>query len=269
MSNPIAPPTKSLSLAEVSDSIDLGSVGSVQLMYAKLQLMLSEANKKKALSYMDEVLAIQEESKQLGAFINQLQASKADKKFEFSPEIKEYMDKNGIQCSGAVTRIPPVPTKTIKLKDVEISGLSPVTDSNKSQAIAKYGAEAIEAFQKDPTKTSYEIDKGTITVSVQKTTGKRKKAKTITVNENKQCKIVLKFDKAADYKTKQTVKCDKDQFDANITALKSYQEQLGSKTQSIMVFVNDFMAQYSSFLTGANSSIEKHNQTLTTILSGR
>ena len=36
-----------------------------------------------------------------------------------------------------------------------------------------------------------------------------------------------------------------------------------------MVYVQDFMGQYNSYLTGANSSIQQSNQTLGTIARGQ
>jgi hypothetical protein len=36
-----------------------------------------------------------------------------------------------------------------------------------------------------------------------------------------------------------------------------------------MVFVQDFMGQYNSYLTGANTAIQQANQTLQTIVRGQ
>jgi hypothetical protein len=36
-----------------------------------------------------------------------------------------------------------------------------------------------------------------------------------------------------------------------------------------MVFLQDFMGQYNSYLTGANSAIQQSNQTLGTIVRGQ
>lgn len=45
----------------------------------------------------------------------------------------------------------------------------------------------------------------------------------------------------------------------------NYQEQIGSKTQTLMVYLQDFIGQYNSFLQGANTAISNANQVLTSI----
>jgi hypothetical protein len=62
---------------------------------------------------------------------------------------------------------------------------------------------------------------------------------------------------------------DKDTWEYNIKSLQSYQETLGSNIQQQMVFVQDFMGQYNSYLTGCNSAIQQANQTLGTITRGQ
>jgi hypothetical protein len=36
-----------------------------------------------------------------------------------------------------------------------------------------------------------------------------------------------------------------------------------------MVFIQDFMGQYNSYLSGANSAVQSSNQTLQTLATGR
>jgi hypothetical protein len=272
MSNAIPSATKPLTLDDISASIDLGS-GNLYLLYAKLQLVLADANKKKARTYMDEVLATQEEVKQVNAYVTQLQAKKADKNFEFSTEIKEFMDKNQLQTSGSVKTTKPDPTRTIKLTDVDISGsgLSSVNTSQKSAMVTKYGADAIEYFQKNPKANSYTVEKATVMekTTVTKKTGKRNKVETVEVNKPKSCNVVFKRDAETNYKSHTSLTCNKEQFEANIASLKNYQEQLGSTTQIKMVFINDFLSQANSYTQGANTSVDKSNQALHSIITGR
>ena len=61
---------------------------------------------------------------------------------------------------------------------------------------------------------------------------------------------------------------NKDEWEFNIKSLTNYQESLGTSSQTDMVFLQDFMGQYNSFLQGANSAIQDSNDTLTTILRG-
>ncbi len=58
-----------------------------------------------------------------------------------------------------------------------------------------------------------------------------------------------------------------DEWEYNIENLSTYRDELGTETQTDMVYVEDFMGQYNSYLTGANSTIDSGNQTLQTILT--
>ena len=57
-------------------------------------------------------------------------------------------------------------------------------------------------------------------------------------------------------------KHNKDEWEVAITSLKAHQDKLGSNTQQLMVFVQDYMGQYNSYLQGSNSAIQQGNQTL-------
>ena len=61
----------------------------------------------------------------------------------------------------------------------------------------------------------------------------------------------------------------KDEWDYNIQQLTAYRDKIGTDTQQLMVFVQDFMGQYNSYLQGANSAIQQGNQTLQSIATGR
>jgi hypothetical protein len=54
----------------------------------------------------------------------------------------------------------------------------------------------------------------------------------------------------------------KEQWNVAIESLKARQDQLGTDTQQKMVFVQDFMGQYNSYLSGANDSIKQAVQLL-------
>lgn len=61
----------------------------------------------------------------------------------------------------------------------------------------------------------------------------------------------------------------KDEWDVAITALEGRLEELGSNTQQEMVYVQDYMGQYNSYLQGANTQIANSNQTLTSLARGQ
>ncbi|MCL1889959.1 MAG: hypothetical protein FWF99_05595 [Desulfovibrionaceae bacterium] len=55
---------------------------------------------------------------------------------------------------------------------------------------------------------------------------------------------------------------NKDEWNVAIQSLQAHLDTLGTDTQQKMVFVQDFMGQYNSYLQGANSAIQQSNQTL-------
>ncbi len=60
-----------------------------------------------------------------------------------------------------------------------------------------------------------------------------------------------------------------DEWDFNLKSLTNYQEQIGNKTQTLMVYLQDFIGQYNAYLQGANSQVSTANQTLTNIARGQ
>lgn len=60
----------------------------------------------------------------------------------------------------------------------------------------------------------------------------------------------------------------KDEWDVNIKSLTNFQDSLGSTTQTDMVFLQDFLGQYNSFLQGANAAIKQSNETMQIIARG-
>lgn len=62
---------------------------------------------------------------------------------------------------------------------------------------------------------------------------------------------------------------NKEQWTSLQKNLTDKQELLGSGTQTIMVYLQDFIGQYNSFLQGANSAIATANQVLTGIAKGQ
>ena len=60
-----------------------------------------------------------------------------------------------------------------------------------------------------------------------------------------------------------------DEWDVAIQSLQNYQETLGTSIQTDMVFVNDYMGQYESYLQGASSTISSATQMLTNIARGQ
>ena len=62
---------------------------------------------------------------------------------------------------------------------------------------------------------------------------------------------------------------NKDEWEVAITSLQARMDSLGTDTQQKMVYVQDFMGQYNSYLQGANSVIQQSNQTLAELARAR
>ena len=60
-----------------------------------------------------------------------------------------------------------------------------------------------------------------------------------------------------------------EEWDVAITALEGRLEELGTNTQQEMVYIQDYMGQYNSYLQGANTQISNSNQTLTSLARGQ
>ena len=61
----------------------------------------------------------------------------------------------------------------------------------------------------------------------------------------------------------------KDEWDHALKSLTNHQENVGNKTQTLMVYLQDFIGQYNSYLQGANTQIANANQTLTNLARGQ
>lgn len=60
-----------------------------------------------------------------------------------------------------------------------------------------------------------------------------------------------------------------DEWTYNIESLTNYQESISNKTQTLMVYLQDFISQYNSYLQGASSAINNATQVLTSIARGQ
>ena len=169
------------SLSAIMDTIDLGPTGSVQMMFAKLQLAQSEICKAQAESYMNQIEAIQEEQELCANMIEQARKLQNDAK-------------NGTgDCSW----------------DKKASMMP--------QEMADFFNERGLSYD---------------------TTGN-------------------------------DLANNADEWDYNLKSLTNYQEQIGNKTQTLMVYLQDFIGQYNSYLQGANTQIANANQTLTNLARGQ
>ena len=70
-------------------------------------------------------------------------------------------------------------------------------------------------------------------------------------------------------KTDNDDKHNKDEWTFNIQSLTNYQESVSNQTQTLMVYLQDFISQYNSYTQGATSMIDKGAQVLTSVATGR
>jgi hypothetical protein len=168
-------------ISNITNAIDLGPSGSLQFMFAKLQLALSQMTKTSAMDYMEQIQKSQDEQKQASTMLQnarQLQANAGSS--------DAAQKKKNKKATGSDNRT-----------------LMPVDMLNYLKA------------------------------------------------HN------LAYDKTGNERNQ-----SKDEWEMAITSLKARLDQLGTDTQQKMVFVQDFMGQYNSYLQGANSAIQQSNQTL-------
>jgi len=60
-----------------------------------------------------------------------------------------------------------------------------------------------------------------------------------------------------------------EEWDTAITSLENRLEELGAETQQQMVYIQDFIGQYNSYLQNTNTQISNSNQTLTSLARGQ
>ena len=181
--------TSTSSLSEILDTIDLGPTGSVQMMFAKLQLAQSEICKNQAEAYMDQIESIQEEQELCAKMIEEA------RNFQQLGEDGKGVGQKSI--SGTTTKGDDCYPMSQELVDfMNDRGLSFPNDDN-------------------------------------------------------------------DYIL------GKDEWDYALKSLTNYQETVGNKTQTLMVYLQDFIGQYNSYLQGANTQIANANQTLTNLARGQ
>ncbi len=83
------------------DMSNQGPNGSLQLMFAKMQLEQAEMVKAQALDRMEQIQKSQEEQKQVAGYLNEARQAQADARNSegtsgMSDEMKQYMDSNGL-----------------------------------------------------------------------------------------------------------------------------------------------------------------------------
>gem|GEM_PF-3262242 len=266
---------------------------SLQLRFAQLQMALAETAKQGALDNMDAIEQIQKEQQEVAGYLQEARQAQADAKSTgqptpMSPETQAYMDENGLAYDKTAE----------KQREADIASCQDQIDknntyiANKQDQIDRNNAE-IAKKQEQVDKNSQEIqaimdkypNKSPVTgmpigmllpsdmiklnqLQSDNANLKNEIHNLSSTNVNHQRNINDAQNKN-DQLEKDIAKLETDpisytadQWDVAITSLKARQDSLGTNTQQMMVYIQDFMGQYNSYLQGANSSVQQSNQTL-------
>ncbi len=184
-----APVSGATSLSQIMSDIDLGPTGSVQFMFAKLQLAQSEICKNQATDYMKQIEDIQNEQKECAEMI------------ELARDLQQ------------------------KIKNLEGVGVETIEGEKNRWGHCYPMPQELVDFM-DERGLSYPSSNNDYNLS-------------------------------------------DEEWDYTLKSLTNYQEQIGTKTQTLMVYLQDFIGQYNSYLQGANTQVANANQTLTNIARGQ
>jgi hypothetical protein len=209
--------TQSSGISSLSLTPEALGGGSLQMMFAQLQMQLCAQSKTNAMGYMDQIKATQEEQKEVSDFLQQARKAQAEAKdnkccTNMSEDMWKYMEANDLAYD-----------KKAAGQDTPFQYTGSATDRMAQAAQGYNGGKNCDGQPGWTLKDGfYKCKDGTYT----------------------------------------DLANDKDQWDTAITSLQQRLDSLGTDTQQKMVYVQDFMGQYNSYLQGANSTIQQSNQTL-------
>ena len=232
-------------LSNIMADINLGPTGSLQFQFAKLQLAMAELSKNGAMDYMNQIQESQTEQKKIAEMLQAVRQAQADvkagKEATLSEETIAYMKENNLAIpanftdKATIDKTKEVLARCEKLRQDAVDGKGNCPWDKKASMMTAED----EKFLKDhgikfdtrgndrahnPTEWAYNIG---------------------------QIKA---------YITDHTPKAE--DYDTVVKSLQDRANTVGTNTQQLMVFVQDYMGQYNSYLQGTNSVIQQANQTL-------
>jgi hypothetical protein len=218
---------------------DIGS-GSVQLLFAKLQLTLAELSKNSASDYMNQIQSSQDEQKKVSQMTQAVRQSLADfeasGEADFPPEIIAYMEENGLALPASIVKnelIEKTEEVLVRCKAAREGSCAHPWITSMTAEDARFFTDNGVAYDRSGNDLNHDTGQWDLTI-------RNLEAFQATLPDPLT---------AADLKTA-------------VTSLQSHLDTLGVDTQQKMVFVQDFMGQFNSYLQGANSVIQQSNQTL-------
>ena len=233
---------------DISNSIDLGPTGSLQFQFAKLQLAMAELSKNGALDYMKQIQDSQEEQKKISAMLQTVRQAQTDAKdakggVDLPADILTYMTDNSLAIPAGsnadkIKQANEVLERCKTLQQQAVSGNGMATSGGH-----KYCTEMSVADEQFFKENGIKYD----------TTGNDR------INNSREWQVAIDGLTAHISTLKPYTTED---LDTVIQSLQAKLDQVGSNTQQLMVYVQDFMGQYNSYLQGSNSVIQQGNQTL-------
>jgi hypothetical protein len=224
---------------------DIGS-GSVQLMFAKLQLTLAELSKNSASDYMGQIQSSQDEQKKISQMTQTVRQLLADLEAsggtDFPPEIIDYMEQNGLALPASI------------VQNAQIGKIEEVLEHCKEAQAAANSGRGDVSWNRYLSYMSVEDEKFFIdnVPNYSDVCDDR-------INDGREWDSHISNLEAY----RETIEpFTADDLKTVITSLQARLDSVGTDTQQKMVFVQDFMGQFNSYLQGANSVIQQSNQTL-------
>ena len=257
--------------AGLNDSFaSLEKTGSVQFLFALLQLELSQTNKTAAMEKINSIRDSQTDSKTYTDAINALRT------------ISDYdVEKYGELPTDLETIQQEIKTATAALEDLEqyADGDKPYYDEKnktwatkqestdywyKNEYIKAGEASAFDALRVggEEDHNLSEIEAGIEAVSTRLEA--LKAYETLLTSTSVSGTSIL-----SDSKISLSGNPTADDIKNWISNLESSQEELGTDIQQQMVFVQDYIGQYNSYMQGASSAISTANETLKSLARGQ
>ena len=246
---------------EINSGSLLSSNASIQLIFAQLQMELSAVNKEAAMDKINAIRDSQTDSKTYTDAINALRT------------MSDYdVEKYGELPTDLETIQQEIKTATAALEDLEqyADGKTWATKQEstdywyKNEYIKAGEASAFDALRVggEEDHNLSEIEAGIEAVSTRLEA--LKAYETLLTSTSVSGTSIL-----SDSKISLSGNPTADDIKNWISNLESSQEELGTDIQQQMVFVQDYMGQYNSYMQGASSAISTANETLKSLARGQ